>query len=125
MKTAIAPAMKKAGYPPEYAAAIETCASTGGVLMPPIMGATAFLISEFLGISYIKVCIAAAIPSLLFYFGLFVQVDAVAVRKKIKGIDKNELPPKLEVLKQGWFYIATFAVLVFPLFYLTVFPWLD
>ena len=112
------PSMKKAGYSPAYAGAIEACASTGGVLMPPIMGATAFIMATFLGVSYAQVCLAAAIPSLLYYFGLFVQVDAYAAKNSLKGAPKAELPPFTQTLAKGWFYIAAFAVLFYFLFFL-------
>ena len=70
------PAMKKAGFRASYAAAIEACASTGAVLAPPVMGATAFVIAQFLNVSYAEVALAAVIPTLLYYTGLFLQVDA-------------------------------------------------
>ena len=74
------PTMKKGGFPPYYAGAVEACASTGGVLMPPIMGATAFIMAEFLNITYLEVCLAAAIPSVLYYLVLFLQVDSFAAQ---------------------------------------------
>ena len=70
--------MKKTGYPPHYAGAVEACASTGGVLMPPIMGATAFVMAEFLQVPYVAVIAAALLPSLLYYMCLFAQIDAFA-----------------------------------------------
>ena len=112
------PTMKKAGYSSDYAAAVETCASTGGVLMPPIMGATAFLIAQFLGIPYIEVCIAAAVPSFLFYLGLFVQIDGYAAKSGIKSLPKESIPSFKSVLREGWFYIFSFALLVILLFYM-------
>ena len=75
------PAMKKTGFAPRYAAATEACASTGGVLMPPIMGATAFVMASFLSRPYIEIALAAAIPSVLYYFGLFAQIDAYSARR--------------------------------------------
>ena len=86
------PAMKKTGYPPQYAGGIEACASTGGVLMPPVMGATAFVMASFLDISYAAVALAAVVPSILYFFGLFVQIDSYAARNDIKGLPKSELP---------------------------------
>ena len=79
------PTMKKTGYPPHYAAAIEACASTGGTMMPPIMGSVAFLMAAWLGIPYFKVAIAAAIPGLLYYLVLFLQVDAFAAQTNLRG----------------------------------------
>lgn len=112
------PAMKRTGYPARYAAGIEACASTGGVLMPPVMGATAFVMASFLDISYITVAAAAVIPSFLYFFGLFVQIDAYAARHGITGLPKEELPSAKQTLKEGWFYIFAFALLVYLLVYL-------
>jgi len=109
------PAMMRVGYPRTYAAGVEACASTGGVLMPPIMGATAFIMANFLGVSYTAVIIAALIPSLLYFFGLFVQIDAYAARHKMAGLPKDELPRVWPVLKAGWYYIAVFALLIWML----------
>jgi len=110
------PAMKKAGYEPHYAGAVEACASTGGVLMPPVMGATAFLMASFLGIPYFHICLAAAIPSVLYYLSLFSQVDAHAAKKGLKGMDRSEIPPLKQVLKGGWPYILALGVLLYFLF---------
>jgi len=109
------PAMKKAGYPAHYAAAIEACASTGGSLMPPVMGSVAFLMASFLNIPYLTVAIAALIPSILYYFGLYMQVDAYARRNNLKGVDKSQIPRIKIVLKEGWPYIFAFVVLVYLL----------
>jgi TRAP-type uncharacterized transport system fused permease subunit len=97
------------------AAATEACASTGGVLMPPIMGATAFVMASFLATPYVEIAIAAAIPSLLFYFGLFAQIDAYSARRGLRGLPRSELPRLREVLREGWLYIAVFALLIFML----------
>jgi len=86
------PAMKRSGYPNYYAAAIETCASSGGVLMPPIMGAAAFVMASILNISYGRVALAAAIPSILYYLGLFIQVDGYSAKAGLKGLPREELP---------------------------------
>jgi len=107
------PAMKRTGFSARYAAATEACASTGGVLMPPIMGATAFVMASFLSRPYFEIAVAAAIPSLLFYFGLFVQVDAYAARRKLKGLPRSELPRMGQTLKEGWSYLFVFALLIF------------
>lgn len=110
------PAMVKTNFPPHIAAAIEACASTGGVLMPPVMGATAFLISQFLNIPYLNVAISAAIPSILYYLGLFIQVDAYAARNNIFGLSKKDIPSLKETIKNGWFYIGALLILVIFLF---------
>ncbi|MDC0221604.1 TRAP transporter fused permease subunit [Gammaproteobacteria bacterium] len=112
------PAMQKNGMEKDYAAGIEACASTGGVLLPPIMGSTAFVMATFLNVPYTTVALAAAIPAFLYFFGLFIQVDAYAARKGLVGTPKEELPSLSATMKQGWFYIAAFMVLIFLLVYL-------
>lgn len=107
------PAMKRTGFSPGYAAATEACASTGGVLMPPIMGATAFVMASFLGVPYVEIALAAAIPSFLYYFGLFAQLDSYAARRGLTGMAKQDLPKLVAALKEGWPYIAVFAVLIY------------
>ena len=109
------PAMKRTGFSARTAAATEACASTGGVLMPPIMGATAFVMASFLSRPYVEIALAAAIPSLLFYFGLFAQIDAYSARRGLRGLTRAELPRIAETLKTGWLYIGVFAVLIFML----------
>ena len=86
------PVMKKSGFRASYAAAIEACASTGAVLAPPVMGATAFVIAQFLNVSYAEVALAAIIPAALYYIGLFMQVDSYAARHGLEGIPRSELP---------------------------------
>lgn len=112
------PAMRRVGVRPKTAGAIEACASTGGVLMPPIMGATAFIMANFLNVSYVEVALAAVIPSVLYYFGLFVQIDSYAARNDLKGIPKEELPTVKETFKDGWHYLFVFALLVWMLVFL-------
>ena len=110
--TVTIPAMKRSGFPAHYAAGTEACASTGGVLMPPVMGATAFIMASFLGLSYAEIVLAAAIPSVLYYFGLFVQLDAYAGRHGLEGLPADELPTVRETLREGWPYILVFALLI-------------
>lgn len=86
------PLMKKSGYSSHVASAIEAVSSTGGQLMPPVMGTAAFVMAEMIGVPYLKVCVAAIIPAVLFYFTLFVMVDIEAVKTGLKGIKKEELP---------------------------------
>ncbi|MEO8248399.1 MAG: TRAP transporter fused permease subunit, partial [Burkholderiales bacterium] len=109
------PAMKRIGFSPAYAGGVEACASTGGVLMPPIMGATAFVMAAFLGIPYSTVVMAALVPSLLFYFGLFIQIDGYSARNGLKGLPRAELPLIGKTFAEGWQYILVFALLVFML----------
>ncbi len=112
------PAMKRIGVRPKTAGAIEACASTGGTMMPPIMGATAFVMADFLEVSYVTVAVAAIVPSLLYYLGLFMQIDAYSAQNKLTGLDRSELPSLWAVIKDGWYYVAVFALLVFMLVFL-------
>ena len=112
------PAMRRIGFSKEYASGVEACASTGGVFMPPIMGATAFVMASFLNISYVTVAIAAIVPSVLYFFGLFMQIDAYAARNNLSGLPKEELPKLGTVFKEGWYFIAVFAALIWMLVYL-------
>lgn len=110
------PAMKSCGYSPEYAGAVETCASTAGTFTPPIMGATAFVLASFIDMPYSIVALSAALPAFLFYLALFVQVDGYAARNNLIGHVRHDVPRMTEVLKDGWFYLPTLIVLVFFLF---------
>ncbi len=112
------PAMRRIGFSKEYAAGVEACASTGGVFMPPIMGATAFVMASFLNISYVSVAIAALVPSVLYFFGLYMQIDAYAARKKLSGLPRDELPKLGTVFKEGWYFIAVFISLIWMLVYM-------
>ena len=112
------PAMKKTGFSPSYAAGVEACASTGGVLMPPVMGATAFVMATFLELPYSEIIIAAAFPSILYYFGLFMQIDSYAARNNLKGLPSEELPSLIKVIKEGWYYIFVFTMLIVMLLYM-------
>jgi TRAP transporter 4TM/12TM fusion protein len=116
------PMMKEGGYRPEHAGAIEAVASTGGQLMPPIMGASAFLMAEFLEVPYTAVVTAALIPAILYYVALFIQVDLEAARTNITRVDKSRIPPVGEVFKAGWFFPIPFAVLIGGLFWLNLPP---
>ncbi|MCB1548012.1 MAG: TRAP transporter fused permease subunit [Hyphomicrobiaceae bacterium] len=107
------PAMKRTGFSPRYAAGTEACASTGGVLMPPVMGTTAFVMASFIGRPYAEIALAAAIPSILYYLGLFIQLDSYAARQGLRGMDRSELPRLGQAFAEGWHYIAVFALLVY------------
>jgi len=107
------PAMKRTGFSPPYAAGVEACASTGGVLTPPVMGTTAFVMASFLGVPYVEIALAAAIPALLFYFALLVQIDAYAARHRLRGLERRELPALGETLRAGWIYLLVFGLLIF------------
>ena len=112
------PAMRRVGFSRAYAGGVEACASTGGVLMPPIMGATAFVMATFLEVDYAQIAIAAAIPSALYFFGLFVQIDAFAARNGLRGLPRDELPSLKRTVKEGWYFIGVFALLIWMLIFL-------
>jgi TRAP transporter 4TM/12TM fusion protein len=112
------PMMKRNGFPARLAAAVEACASTGGQLMPPVMGAVAFIMADFLERPYKDIVIAALVPSLLYYVALFIQADLEAARRSIKRVDANLLPGLWSVMKTGWIFILPFVVLIYALFWL-------
>ena len=112
------PAMQRIGFSREYASGVEACASTGGVFMPPIMGATAFVMASFLNVSYVTVAVAAIVPSVLYFFGLFMQIDAYAARQELRGLPREELPKLGQVFRDGWYFIAVFVALIWMLVYL-------
>ncbi|MCC5904160.1 MAG: TRAP transporter fused permease subunit [Halomonas sp.] len=109
------PAMRRIGMTRSFAGGVEACASTGGVLMPPVMGATAFVMAMFLDIPYSTIALAAVIPSVLYFLGLFIQIDAYAARNDIKGLPAVELPSLWKTMKEGWYFIFVFALLVWML----------
>ncbi len=119
------PLMKRTGFRNEYAGAIEAVASNGGQIAPPVMGATAFIIAEFLEIPYQDVVIAAAVPAAVYFFVLFLQVDAVARRFDIKGLPRDELPEVGAVLRRGWIFVIPIIVLLYFLFWLGYNPGLS
>ena len=94
------PLMKRVGYPPEYAGAVEACASTGGQLMPPIMGAGAFIMSELLGVPYLSIAAAAALPAALYYGAIFINVHLRARALGLVGLDRASLPRPQDVLRR-------------------------
>jgi TRAP transporter 4TM/12TM fusion protein len=94
------PLMKRVGYPPYFAGAVESAASTGGQIMPPIMGAAAFIMAEFLGMPYLKVAAAAAIPAVLYFLSVGFVVDFEAQKRGLRGLPASELPPVLRILKR-------------------------
>ncbi len=112
------PLMKQVGYPPKKAAAIEVAASTDGQIMPPIMGAAAFIIAEYVNVPYIDVIKAAAIPAFVSYFALFYITHLEAVKLGIKGLPRRELPRFFTTLKKGVTYLLPIGVLLFELLFL-------
>ncbi|KEQ04406.1 hypothetical protein GV68_13065 [Pseudorhizobium pelagicum] len=115
------PMMRKGGYSGEKAASIEAVASTGGQLMPPMMGAAAFLIAEFLRIPYTDIILAALIPAFLYYASLFIQADLYAARDEIKPVDEAR-PRARVVLAAGWPYILPFGSILIGLFVFNLQP---
>ena len=116
------PMMKDGGYQKETAGAIEAAASTGGQLMPPIMGAAAFLLAENLQANYIDVMKAALIPSILYYISLFLFADLEAGRRQIDRVPEHMIPSLSTVLKRGWFVFIPFALILVALFNLNLRP---
>ncbi len=110
------PLMRRGGYSRTAAGAFEAVASTGGQVMPPIMGAAAFLMSERLGIAYTEIIVAALLPALLYYVAVFIQADVEAARRNIPPIPEDEIRPLATVLREGWHFVLPFAVLLFALF---------
>jgi TRAP transporter 4TM/12TM fusion protein len=110
------PLMRDSGYKATHAGAIEAIASTGGQMMPPIMGAAAFLMAETLEILYAEIVIAALVPSILYYFAAYIQVDLIAARDDISAVNQ-EIPRLGKVLREGWYFIPPFAVLIYMLFW--------
>jgi TRAP transporter 4TM/12TM fusion protein len=106
------PLMSRSGFTPTRAAAIESVGSTGGQLMPPVMGAAAFIMAEFLQVPYGAVCIAATIPAILFYAALFIHVDLEAAKKKIGAAQVESIPAFREVVKSGWHFPIPIAFLI-------------
>lgn len=108
------PLMKKTGYKPAVAGAVEAVASTGGQIMPPIMGAAAFIMADILGVPYWEIVKAALIPAVLYYVALYFMVDLEAVKTGLKGMPKNELPDvKKLLLQKGYMLLAIFALIYF------------
>jgi TRAP transporter 4TM/12TM fusion protein len=114
------PMMKRAGYPAHVAAAIEAVASTGGQIMPPVMGAVAFIMADFLAVPYSEVVIAALIPAVLYYVALFIVADLEAAKLGIKRVEEALIPNVVKTFVRGWQFFAPLAVLVYALFELNV-----
>ena len=106
------PMMKKTGFTPEEAGAIETCASTGGQIMPPIMGTGAFILAETVGIPYSNVCIVSIIPALLFYVAVYFLVDLTARKRGLHGLPASEIMPLKQTMRAGGAFFIPILVLV-------------
>ena len=114
------PLMKKCGYKADFAGAVEAAASTGGQLMPPVMGAAAFLMADILGVPYIEICKAAVIPSILYFFSIIMMVDFEAAKLGLAGVPRDQLPRLREVSKR-LYLLAPIAVLVIAMMWYTPF----
>ncbi|WP_410766182.1 TRAP transporter permease [Haloferax sp. DFSO60] len=109
------PLMKKSGYRSEFAGAVEASASSGGQILPPVMGAAAFLMIEFIGVPFADIIIAATIPAIVFFFGVWVMVHLEATRANIGGLDRSEVVNIRQHLSRGWFYLLPLGLLMFYL----------
>lgn len=106
------PLMKKNGYRAKFAGAVEAVASTGGQIMPPIMGAAAFVMADITGISYAEICIAAVLPAVMYYVCLFKMVDLESVRFDLKGLPEDQIPDLKQSLARGMKLFVPVAVLL-------------
>jgi TRAP transporter 4TM/12TM fusion protein len=109
------PLMKRTGFPAHLAAAIEAVASNGGQIMPPVMGAAAFLMAEFLNIPYGQVALAAAVPAGLYYLALFTQIDLEAAKHGLAGLPADRIPKLRSVMRRGWVFLIPLGILIYTL----------
>jgi len=110
------PLMKRIGYKPEFAGAVEATASTGGQIMPPIMGATAFIMAQMMNVPYSEVVLAAFVPAILFYLAELLMVDFEAAKTNMTGLPKDSLPDIKKVLASGWHFVVPFIIMLYVLF---------
>jgi TRAP transporter 4TM/12TM fusion protein len=109
------PMMKRMGYKPAFAGATEVAASTGGSLLPPVMGAAAFIMAEYTGIDYVDIAIAALVPALLYYIPIYAQVHLRALKEGLAGVDRSQIPPLRKILSEGWLFIVPLVVISWAL----------
>lgn len=109
------PMMKKMGYKPTFAGAVEVAASTGGSLLPPVMGAAAFIMSEYTGIDYVDIAFAALIPALLYYIPIYLQVHLRAKRNNLAGVDRSQIPTLRTTMREGGLFIVPLAAITWAL----------
>ena len=109
------PLMKRMGYRPEFAGAVEAAASSGGQIMPPIMGAAAFIMAEILGVPYVTVCAAAILPAILYYVAVFASTHVVALKMGLRGLSKAEVPNLRVTLKHGAHFFIPILLLIYVL----------
>lgn len=105
------PLMRKVGYRREFAGGVEAAASVGGQVLPPVMGAGAFLIAEFTQTSYSTIMLISIVPALLYFFAVYVLVDFESIKRDLRGVPRSELPDWRKVLKQGWYFVLPLVLL--------------
>ncbi|MCE7029969.1 TRAP transporter permease [Jiella avicenniae] len=116
------PMMKRAGFQPAYAGAVEATASTGGQLVPPVMGAAAFIMADMIQVDYVDIMLAALPAAILYYVAIFINVDLKAGRRNLRAVPRDEIPSGWGALKAGWHFIIPFVVLFYALFALNMRP---
>jgi len=116
------PMMKKAGYPPKFAAAVEAVSGTGDLIVPPIMGTAAFIMPEFLGVPYATVALAALVPGILYYLGDFMQIDMRAAKIGLRPLPPEAIPRIGQVLREGWYFLIPIGLLIYTIFILYLRP---
>jgi len=109
------PLMKRSGYSPEFSGAVESSVSSGGQILPPVMGAAAFLIVEYTGTPFAEVVIAATLPAIAFFFGMWVMVHFEAAKRGIGGLDRSDLLDMGPHMRRGWFYLVPLGLLLYYL----------
>jgi len=107
------PLMIRTGYSPAFAGAVEAAASVGGQILPPVMGAIAFVMADFLGVPYAEVAKAAALPAVLYFMIVFMGVDFEAAKRGLKAIPRSELPRAMATLKEGWFFLLPIGLMIY------------
>lgn len=107
------PMMKRMGYKPEFAAAVETVSSVGGALMPPVMGILAFVMADFLGIPYWSIVKAAIVPGLLYYLAVYLQVSFRSSKRNMEGLREDQIPSLSHVLKSGWYFLIPIFEMIY------------
>jgi len=116
------PLMKSVGYKPSFAGAVEACSSAGGQILPPVMGAIAFLMAEWIGVSYAEVALAAILPATLYFATIFIGVDLEAAKTNLVALKRSEIPDAFKTLREGWFYLIPIAVLIYLLLGMRLYP---
>lgn len=107
------PLMKRTGYSPSFAGAVEAAASVGGQILPPVMGAIAFVMADFLGVPYVAVAKAATLPAVLYFMIVFMGVDFEAANRGLKAIPRSELPSAVATLKEGWYFLLPIGLMIY------------